>query len=390
MSQELINRSPDLKRLRDEGFEIDVINGYALVHHVPYVNSNKEINYGTLVSTLCLAGDKTIKPDNHVIHFIGDHPCDKQGSILSGIQYTSTQQVLAEGISINHSFSNKPQSGYSDYYEKFTTYINVIMAPAYSMNDLVTAKTFRTVGTNNETVFNYYDTNSSRANIIQISQKLNGLKIGIIGLGGTGSYILDLVCKTPVSEIHIFDGDIFLQHNAFRAPGSPSAEELEEQSYKTQYFFNIYNNMHKKITCHNEYIDESNIQEVLLNDFVFISIDDGAAKKLIIDNLLESFIPFIDVGIGIEVVNDSLIGDVRVTTGTPEKNDHLSKRISFSNSVDDDYSTNIQIAELNALNAALAVIKWKKHYGFYQDNYLEHDTTYSINMGELINEDQSA
>jgi hypothetical protein len=264
------------------------------------------------------------------------------------------------------------------------------MAPAYSINDSVSPKTFRTVGTSNETVFNYYDTNTSRANIIRISQKINGLKIGIIGLGGTGSYILDLVCKTPVSEIHLFDGDTFLQHNAFRAPGAPSIEELEEQKQKTKYFYNIYKNMHKVIICHNEYIDKSNVQEVLLNDFVFISIDDGVIKKLIIDRLIESDIPFIDVGIGIEVVNDSLIGDIRVTTGTQEKNDHLSQRISFSNSLDDDYSTNIQIAELNALNAALAVIKWKKLYGFYQDNYQEHDTTYSINMGELINEDQSA
>jgi hypothetical protein len=37
------------------------------------------------------------------------------------------------------------------------------------------------------------------------------------GLGGTGSYILDLVSKTPVNEILLFDSDDFLQHNAFRS-----------------------------------------------------------------------------------------------------------------------------------------------------------------------------
>jgi hypothetical protein len=199
-----------------------------------------------------------------------------------------------------------------------------------------------------------------------------------------------LVCKTPVAEIHIFDGDTFLQHNAFRAPGAPSIEELMEMKKKTEYLRDIYKNMHKNIICYNEYIDETNVQDVLELDFVFISIDDGGAKKGIIDKLLESNIPFIDVGIGIEVVNDSFIGDVRVTTGTPKKSDHLTQRISFADSEENEYSTNIQIAELNALNAALAVIKWKKLNGFYQDIYKEHDSTYSINIGEIINEDQDA
>ena len=40
------------------------------------------------------------------------------------------------------------------------------------------------------------------------------------------------------------------------------------------------------------------------------------------------------------------------------------------------YSHNIQIAELNALNAALAVIKWKKLAGFYVDLEGEHFTVY--------------
>lgn len=68
----------------------------------------------------------------------------------------------------------------------------------------------------NETVFQYIDTNSSRANIEMINMKLERQKIAIIGLGGTGAYILDMVAKTPVKEIHLFDGDSFDQHNAFR------------------------------------------------------------------------------------------------------------------------------------------------------------------------------
>lgn len=385
MSQELISHSPDLKRLRDEGYEIEIKNGYALVHHVPYVNANREIEFGTLISTLSLAGNQTTSPDNHVIYFNGNHPCNINGSLITGIQHTSGKQILGEGIISNHSFSNKPSSGYENYYEKFTRYIEIIMAPAYSLEQTVTAKTYITSHHADDSVFHYYDTNSSRANIDVVTEKLKYQKIGILGLGGTGSYILDLISKTPVTEIHLFDGDVFLQHNAFRAPGAPSLETLKEKKLKTEYLRNIYSNMHKSIISHNNYIDETNIHDILTLDFIFICIDDGVDKKVIIEELVKWDKSFIDVGVGIELIDESLIGDIRVTTSTPGKRDHLLKRISFTNAEADEYSSNIQIADLNALNAVMAVIKWKKINGFYQDIYKELHTTYTINTGDLNN-----
>ena len=69
-----------------------------------------------------------------------------------------------------------------------------------------------------DSVFLYEDTASSHAlDIVAINAKLKPLRIVIVGLGGTGSYVLDFVAKTPVKEIHLFDGDTFLQHNAFRS-----------------------------------------------------------------------------------------------------------------------------------------------------------------------------
>jgi hypothetical protein len=62
-------------------------------------------------------------------------------------------------------------------------------------------------------------------------------------------------------------------------------------------------------------------------------------------------------------------------------------RCGLSHSVRIEYSTNIQIAELNALNAALAVIKWKKLAGFYQDLDFEHHCSYTIGGNMLRNED---
>jgi hypothetical protein len=51
--------------------------------------------------------------------------------------------------------------------------------------------------------------------------------------------------------------------------------------------------------------------------------------------------------------------------------------------LEDAYASNIQIAELNALNAALAVIRWKKHLGYYQDFRDEAESIYSSNVQQL-------
>jgi hypothetical protein len=121
-------------------------------------------------------------------------------------------------------------------------------------------------------------------------------------------------------------------------------------------------------------------------DFVFICIDVGRAKREIVTLLESGFVSFIDVGMGVQLGDGNLLGIVRVTTSTPRKRDHFSKRVAFVDAKDDAYSTNIQIADLNMLNAALAVIKWKKLCGFYQDMEHEHDSTYTINENQLLSD----
>ena len=49
MSQELINRSTDLQRLRDEGYDVEVREGALVVGSVPYVNSTRDVKFGKLV-----------------------------------------------------------------------------------------------------------------------------------------------------------------------------------------------------------------------------------------------------------------------------------------------------------------------------------------------------
>ncbi len=389
MLQQQINLSPDLKQLRDEGFEIEVKHGQLIVHHIPYVNSNREVKFGKLITPLTLNNNITLKPDNHVINFMGEYPCNNDGSIITAIQHSGqlNQQVF-DGIVINFSFSNKPLNGYGNYYDKVTRYAEIISAPAISIDRTVTAKTFKVIVENDEeSVFNYIDSNSSRANIVQLNSKFNEQKVAIIGLGGTGSYLLDFVAKTPVKEIFLFDSDEFLQHNAFRAPGAASIETLNRRLKKVDYYYEVYSQMRKGIMPFSEKITEKNIEMLKGLSCVFICIDSNSARTFIISNLKSFGVTFIDVGLGVNLVDENLIGQLRVTVGTPEKFDHIPNRIGSVSMEDNEYASNIQIADLNALNALMAVIKWKKLSGFYQDLKGEFNSTFTINTSQLINED---
>ena len=395
MSQPLINRSPDLKRLQDEGYEVEVRSGHLLIRNVPYLNSQKEVKRGTLVSTLTLMGDKTTSPDDHQAHFLGDTPCHADGTPNGKILNQSGRRALGPGVDIDHSFSAKPKGNggrYVDYYEKMTTYASILSGPAQTVDLSVTAKTFAVIPAEKESVFKYIDTASSRAGIGAVSAKLMGGRISIIGVGGTGAYVLDQVAKTPVDEIHLFDGDLFLQHNAFRSPGAASLEDLAQQLNKAEHFGRIYSKMRNGIFVHPYEVDGSNVVDLKTMSFVFLCIDDGAAKKVIIARLEEWNIPFVDVGIGVYVVDDKLGGVVRVTASSEGNRKHIQEkgRISFAQGEEgiNDYRNNIQIADLNGLNAMLAVIKWKKMMGFYLDLEQEHHSTYTIDGNALTNDDK--
>ena len=391
MSEKLINRSPDLKRLRDEGYEVEVRHGHLIIHSVPYVNSRREVSLGKVVTNLTLNNDQTVRPRDHQVWFAGEHPCKADGTILSAIKHSSQTQTLCEGIEVHHRFSNKPSEGYADFHAKVTRYIEIISNEARAIDESADPRTFKPIpDADDSSVFLYTDSASSRAGISNLAQKLAVQKLAIVGLGGTGAYVLDMTAKTHAEEIHLFDGDLFLQHNAFRAPGAASIQTLEEKLPKVEYFARIYSQMRRDIVSHPEYVTEENISALAGFDFVFICVDKPAVRKLLFAYLREQNIPFVDAGMELELIEEeqSVIGTCRVTMSTPEKSDHLGRHVSLQDAAGDDlYRSNIQIADLNALCAIMAVMRWKKFCGFYQDCYSEHQSAYVVNTHQLTRDE---
>ena len=350
------------------------------------------MSYGTLVSTLQLAGDVTTQPSDHVARFIGGVP---QGGEMGKIIIDTRPQQVTEGLATSCTFSSKTVGGapYSDYHHKMTHYIAIVSAPAREIDPEANAITHPVIpDEDEESVFNYIDTASSRAGISATADKLKAIgKVAIVGLGGTGSYILDFLAKTPVKEVHLFDKDGFYQHNAFRCPGAPSIADLEKKPSKVGYFAALYAALRSGIVPHDYLIDETNVEELREMDFVFVAADSGEAKTLLGTKLVEFGVPFVDVGMGLQEVDGMLGGQLRLTTATAAQHEHLGRRISISDAAGDDpYAQNIQIAELNALNAALAVAKWKKLVGFYFDDEHEHNAVYVVSGNVIINDERAA
>lgn len=386
-----IDHSPDLKRLRDEGYTVYVKNGILVLEDIPYVNSRREIAIGSLVSTLCFSGGKAVYDKDHKAYFIGEAPCHKDGKEISEIINGKSITNHGSDIISQMMLSSKPTNNYKDYYHKMTAYTAMIISSVKSINPTLTPKKHKVVQeVENDSIFNYYDSNSSRASISHIVDKLKPYKIGIIGLGGTGSYILDLVAKTPVQHIDLFDGDEFFSHNAFRAPGAPSIEELNTGMKKVDYLEHIYSKMHGGIAAHPIYMDEKNLHMLETLNFVFVAVDEGKIKKEIFGYLDDKNIEYIDVGMGVSIKGDQLSGMLRTTSFVTPNSKRLQAGINYSDGNNNVYNSNIQIAELNALNASLAIIAWKQSAGFYQAMIDVEQTTFTLSTLNLIRTEDAA
>lgn len=388
-TSEIIADSPDLNRLHLDGFELSIKAVHILVSSVPYVTAARTVARGVLIFPLSVASDtRAGKPPDHVAFFAGEYPHYADGTPIAGIVNEQNTFKLAEGIVAKFRFSSRPEIADADYEVKVRRYVDILSEPARVLDPTAKAQTRAIVESHDgESPFVFLDTNSARAQILPITDKLKGLRIAIVGLGGTGSYILDSVAKTPVKEIHLFDDDEFSLHNAYRAPGAPTRDQLRARMLKVHYFAEAYSRMHKGVVSHPERVTAANCDKLTGMDFVFLSMDPGPDKAQLVAFLVRSGIPFTDTGLGVESASNKLVGMVNTVIVTPKYNSHLAKVPVKPGSDDDLYASNIQIAELNMLNAAFAVLRWKKHFGVYADYRQEHESSYTIETNTLISEE---
>lgn len=363
MSSALANLE-GLQDLLAAGYSLSMVSGHLVVNDVFYVNAAGEQAKGRLAAPLTLVNQTRVgAPLNHQMYWTGTaaHYADR-----TPIPFAAVPAGLRLGDdSYPWHLSNKPPEGFTNYTDMVTHYVTLIAGPAEQVFG-VSPRTHAHYGVPDTSPFKVEDTFSARAQIGELNALLANDHIAIIGLGGTGSFVLDFMVKTPVHAIDAYDFDVFQIHNGFRSPGEVPFDMFGQP--KTALYRSKYDGFRHRLTLHNQRITraDGNLFEGVT--FAFVCIDDGEARREICAMLSERGVPFIDVGMGIEKENGRLDGLLRTTLLSPETAAKATNELPFDRRDEvGAYRVFVQIAELNALNAALAVIKYKQFRGFYAD-----------------------
>jgi hypothetical protein len=389
MFHRLVSHNDDLRRLVEKGYAVAFEPGYLIVRDIPYLDDQKQLKIGAIVAKLVAVDGDRMRQDDHQIFFAGTAPCNIDGTPIRNLGGGPTPLPLSEAskdVVVQRSFSNKPPSGaFRDFFDNIESYVGIISGPAIELHG-VNPLTFRTVETMPGSVFKFHDTLTSRAEITDLSARFANDVVAVIGLGGTGAYILDFLVKTHVREIRGFDFDWFHVHNAFRSPGRLEAGELGKT--KAEIYQARYNNFREELRIECRAITSSSEQDLDGVTFAFVCVDKGSARSAIIDLLIRMRIPFIDVGMGLNRKRGPLNGMVRVTYFSAEHGEQVRKMglVETSDAPDEEYRKNIQLSELNALNASLAMIKFKQLRGFYGEEHPDYQRLMDIGRCSVVGE----
>jgi len=366
---QLVNHNDDLRRLLEKGYAVAIDSGYLIVRDIPYLDDRKQLQWAAFVAKLEFVDKLTVKQDDHQIWFSGPVPYGLDGKPIPNLGGGPTTLALGEAskdIVVQRRFSNKPKATgkFADFFEKIESYLTVISGPAMELYN-ANPCTFRTDQKMSDSAFKFHDTLTSRAEITDLSAKFGSDVVAVIGLGGTGACVLDFLVKTPVREIRAFDFDFFHVHNAFRSPGR--LEEGELGKPKADVYSGRYDNFRHGLKVERRLIDSSSGADLDGVTFAFVCVDKGSARSKIFDLLISKGIAFIDVGVGLDRKRGSINGMIRATYYSKENAQRVRDKglAEMSDEPDDIYRTNIQIGEINALNACLAVIRFKQLRGFY-------------------------
>lgn len=388
MFQRLVNHNEDLRRLVEKGYAVAFDSNYLIVRDVPYLDQEGRLQCGAIVTKLEFVDQERVKQSDHQIFFAGSIPHNLDGTAIPNLGGSPTQLALSKGckdVVVQRSFSNKPRNGsFQDFFEKIESYVRIISGPAMNGHG-ATPYTFRTHNeAATESVFKFHDTMTSRAEITDLSARFKDDVIAVIGLGGTGAYLLDFLVKTPVREIRAFDLDPFHVHNGFRAPGRLDPAEFGKS--KAEVYRSRYDNFRSGLSVESKLIDASCGLDLDDVTFAFVCVDKGSARAEIFELLLSKAIPFIDVGMGLKRRDSSLAGMLRTTYFSKEKAREVLDKglVGLTDGQVDMYRANIQIAELNALNACLAVIRFKQLRGFYLEETPYYHFVFEIGDIKII------
>ncbi len=359
------------------GFGVKVESDLVRAVQVPCLLSDCSVGTCTIETSYNPASgkpDRKIGGDVHAVRITINEECDGRVYHADGTpigNYVDGDDKTWSNISIKKGWQGSPEEDAtaSDLIHRYAKHIvGAVSAAGYSGTNFLAKPG----------PFKIPNTFEARAAIGPVQDRIRDQRIAIIGLGGTGAYVLDLMAKTPVSEIHLLDADFVDWHTFMRAPGAPTTEEIEsrrkERSRKVAYYYSKYESLREGIFVHEIRVDSATVFNEFLSDhpidYAFVCIDqltegDSPRQDVVYCALSEAWVPFIDSGVSITVENSAVSG--AVTTNSFDAGSVAWKKNIPNARVEGNMPgyRNIQLPEVNALAAALAVMEWRRRTGQY-------------------------
>ena len=291
---------------------------------IPYIAADRRIQFADIVTNLDITGaageEVTTQPSDHTVWWTGGTPHtaggDSREDYLSCGKWVQGRDI-GEEITVYMQWSRKPKAGsraraYKDYREKIETYVAEVGGQAEGMRPgvLEAARKGRNLTVNYSSRFAYIDTNAYRNGTKGIESRIEEEVVAVIGVGGTGSYLVDVLAKTNVKELHLFDDDVMRIHNAFRVAGAARVGELGGQKSKIKWHAERYGEVRKEgLHLHPMKLNDENIDALRGYTTAFIAVDDLAVRRTIQRACTAMGILHVSVGIGLEVegANDDQI-----------------------------------------------------------------------------------
>jgi hypothetical protein len=147
-------------------------------------------------------------------------------------------------------------------------------------------------------------------------QQLEGMDIGVVGLGGTGSAVAEQLARMGANKLRLVDHDKLEPSNLSRVCGSKQRDVLKKRA-KVEVVASYLKEINPTIevkTLKQSVMTRSALQWLANCDFVFSCLDRHAPRAVVNELSYQCFIPIIDVGIGIRRQTDgSVTGAARAT-----------------------------------------------------------------------------
>jgi molybdopterin/thiamine biosynthesis adenylyltransferase len=151
-----------------------------------------------------------------------------------------------------------------------------------------------------------------------IQETISELRVGVVGLGGTGSAVAEMLCRIGVRELLLFDGDVFETSNINRIYGSTISDHCEFKVDIAKRHLDAIG-LSASVRAIPQHITfEHSARQLRDCDIVFGCTDKQLPRAILVQIAMRYLLPVFDMGVLIDSANGTIGGVYgRVTTLMP-------------------------------------------------------------------------